>query len=171
MTAGILPSCRIAVSMRAMFRKWSRRARRLRPRHRQRRAGFYDRSARTSSQLVIVSSRPRGATTVNQLSLKVANLDQLKTLFQRVRGEGITTIRQTSRGNALSIYFPDPEGNQIEIYMDTPWHVPQPHGVPIDLSLPNDEIMAQNEKHCRETPGFMPLDQWKTEIANRLSRA
>jgi catechol 2,3-dioxygenase len=49
--------------------------------------------------------------------------------------------------------------------------VPRLHGVPIDLSLSNDEIMAQTERHCRETPGFMPLDQWKTEVANRLSRA
>ena len=55
--------------------------------------------------------------------------------------------------------------------MDTPWYVPQPHGVPIDLSLPNDVIAAQNEKHCRETPGFMPLDQWKAKIDDRLSRA
>lgn len=122
-------------------------------------------------QFVVVSGRPpEGTTTVNQLSFKVASLDQLKTLFGRVRDEGITTIRQTSHGNALSIYFPDPEGNQIEIYMDTPWYVPQPHGVPIDLSLPNDEIMAQNERHCRETPGFMPLDQWKAEVAGRLNR-
>jgi len=49
--------------------------------------------------------------------------------------------------------------------------VPQPHGVAIHLSLPNDEIAAQNEKHCRETPGFMPLDQWKAKIDDRLSRA
>jgi hypothetical protein len=31
--------------------------------------------------------------------------------------------------------------------------------------------MSQNEKHCRETPGFMPLDQWQAEVASRLSRA
>ena len=69
---------------------------------------------------------------------------------------------------ALSIYFPDPEGNMVEIYMDTPWYVPQPHSVPIDLSLPNDEIMAQTEKHCRQTPGFMPLKEWQAEVERRL---
>jgi catechol 2,3-dioxygenase len=123
-------------------------------------------------QFLIFSGRaPEGATTVNQVSFKVVDLDQLKTVFGRVREAGVGAIRQTSHGNALSIYFPDPEGNQIEIYMDTPWYVPQPHGVPIDLSLPNDEIMARNEKHCRETPGFMPLDAWQAEVANRLSRA
>jgi catechol 2,3-dioxygenase len=53
-------------------------------------------------------------------------------------------------------------------YMHTPWYVPQPHGVPIDLSLPNDQIMARNEQHCRETPGFMPLDAWRAEVSRHL---
>ncbi|MGH7088215.1 MAG: hypothetical protein ACREFQ_04885, partial [Stellaceae bacterium] len=62
-------------------------------------------------------------------------------------------------------------GNQIEIYMDTPWYIPQPHGVPVDLSRPNDEIMAETERHCRDTPGFMPLDAWQAEVATRLDHA
>jgi catechol 2,3-dioxygenase len=56
----------------------------------------------------------------------------------------------------------------VEIYMDTPWYVPQPHSVPIDLSLPNGEIMEQTERHCRETSGFMPLDEWQAEVERRL---
>jgi catechol 2,3-dioxygenase len=120
-------------------------------------------------QLVVVSGRaPEGVSTVNQLSFKVADLDQLKETHRRVRDAGVTEIRQTSHGNALSIYFPDPEGNTVEIYIDTPWYVPQPHGVPIDLSLPNDEIMAQTERHCRATPGFMPLVDWQAEVERRL---
>jgi catechol 2,3-dioxygenase len=119
--------------------------------------------------LVVVSGRaPEGVSTVNQLSFKVADLDRLKQTHRRVRNAGIAGIRQTSHGNALSIYFPDPEGNMVEIYTDTPWYVPQPHGVPIDLSLPNDEIIAQTERHCRETPGFMPLGDWQTEVERRL---
>ncbi len=43
----------------------------------------------------------------------------------------------------------DPEGNGIEIFTDTPWYVPQPHGVPIDLSRP----------------------KWRAEVRNRLERA
>ena len=71
---------------------------------------------------------------------------------------GSTPSGRPATATRVSCYFPDPEGNQIEIYMDTPWYVPQPHGVPIDLSLPNDAIMAETEQHCRQTPGFMPLD-------------
>jgi catechol 2,3-dioxygenase len=120
-------------------------------------------------QFVVVSGRaPEGVSTVNQLSFKVPGLDELKEIHGRVREAGITAIRQTTHGNALSIYFPDPEGNTVEIYMDTPWYVPQPHGAPIDLSLPNDEIMAINERHCRETPGFMPLADWQAEVERRL---
>jgi catechol 2,3-dioxygenase len=120
-------------------------------------------------QLVVVSGRaPEGVSTVNQLSFKVGGLDQLKATHRRVCDAGVTEIRQTSHGNALSIYFPDPEGNMVEIYMDTPWYVPQPHSAAIDLSLPNDEIMAQTEKHCRETSGFMPLEKWQAEVERRL---
>jgi catechol 2,3-dioxygenase-like lactoylglutathione lyase family enzyme len=123
-------------------------------------------------QLVVVSGRaPEGLSTVNQLSFKVPGLGPLKEMHRRARAAGITEIRQTSHGNALSIYFPDPEGNMVEVYMDTPWYVPQPHGVPIDLSLPDDEIMAWNERHCRQTPGFMPLADWQAEVEGRLRRA
>jgi len=55
--------------------------------------------------------------------------------------------------------------------MDTPWYVPQPHGAPIDLTLSNDEIMAQAERHCRATPGFMPLEAWKADLEGRLAHA
>ena len=130
---------------------------------------FMTAAPRHHHQLVVVSGRaPDGVSTVNQLSFKVSDLGQLKETHRRVRDAGVTEIRQTSHGNALSIYFPDPEGDMVEIYMDTPWYVPQPHSVPIDLSLPNDEIMAQTEKHCRETSGFMPLAEWQAEVERRL---
>ena len=123
-------------------------------------------------QVVFISGRDREApTTVNQLSFKVGDLDQLKEMYRRARDYGITEFRQICHGNALSFYCSDPEGNGIEIYIDTPWYIPQPHGVPVDLSRPNDEIMTVTERHCRETPGYLPLAAWKAEVANRLARA
>jgi catechol 2,3-dioxygenase len=122
-------------------------------------------------QLVIMAGRAAEVpSTVNQLSFKVADLDQLKAVYARVQQAGIgkDKIRPVSHGNALSIYFADPEDNGIEIYIDTPWYVPQPHGVPIDLARSNAEIMAETEKHCRATPGFMPLDAWEAEVGRRL---
>lgn len=121
-------------------------------------------------QVVFISGRGKNvASTVNQLSFKVADLDQLKAMYRRAQDYGIKEIRQICHGNALSFYIADPEGNGIEVYTDTPWYIPQPHGVSIDLSRPADEIMATTEKHCRETPGFLTLDAWKAEVANRLA--
>jgi len=123
-------------------------------------------------QVVFISGRGKNiASTVNQLSFKVAGLDELKAMYRRARDYGIKEFRQICHGNALSFYVTDPEGNGVEVYTDTPWYIPQPHGVPIDLSRPNEEIMATTEKHCRETPGFLPLDAWKAEVKGRLQRA
>ena len=123
-------------------------------------------------QLVFISGRqPQNPTTVNQLSFKVANISELQTMFQRAKEAGVDVKRQINHGNALSFYFADPEGNGLEVYMDTPWYVPQPHGEPIDLSMPAGQLMAEVEKHCRETPGFMTHDDWQTEIKGRLQRA
>jgi len=122
-------------------------------------------------QLVLVSGRaPEGVSTVNQLSFLVDGLDQVKAMFDRVREAGVTEFRQTSHGNALSFYFPDPEGNRVEVYTHTPWHIPQPHGVPVDLTKPTDVILAETEKHCREIPGFLPRDEWEARMADRLGR-
>lgn len=121
-------------------------------------------------QFVLVSGRaPEGMTTVNQLSFKVADLDELKEIRRRAKEAGITEIRQVSHGNALSIYFHDPEGNRLEAYIDTPWYVPQPHAVPVDFDRSNEEIMTETERHCRATPGFQPLADWKRDIGARLS--
>lgn len=120
-------------------------------------------------QVVFISGRsPQSVTTVNQLSFKVADLDQLKETFRRCRDKGITEIRQICHGNALSFYVTDPEGNGIEVYMDTPWYIPQPHGVAIDLTLANEAIMKATEQHCRETPGFLPIETWKAQLRRRL---
>jgi len=86
------------------------------------------------------------------------------------RDAGVTDIRQVNHGNALSFYFADPEGNGVEVYMDTPWYVPQPHGAPIDLTLPSDQILANAERHCRETPGFMTQSAWKAKTESRLEQ-
>ncbi|MBM3342669.1 MAG: VOC family protein [Betaproteobacteria bacterium] len=120
-------------------------------------------------QFVLVQGRKDdGPSTVNQLSFKVETLDEIRAIAQKVKARGITTIRQTSHGNAWSIYFPDPEGNFIEIYMDTPWHVAQPHGDPMDFSKSDAKIHAWTEKIVRADPTFKPKDAREMELAQIL---
>jgi catechol 2,3-dioxygenase len=130
---------------------------------------FMTGAAEHHHQVVFISGRAQqGATTVNQLSFKVSGLEELKEMYRRAREAGVRDIRQINHGNAFSFYMNDPEGNGVEVYIDTPWYVPQPHGVPIDLTLPSEQLLSEAERHCRETPGFMPLDAWRAEVASRL---
>ena len=123
-------------------------------------------------QFVLVNGRPDYATfnVAQQISFLVDSLDELRTTHDRVAAAGLEINRTTTHGNAWSIYFNDPEDNQIEIYAHSPWHVPQPHIHPFDLSLSNDEILRQTAAHCRAAPGFMPVAEREKEMAKLMAR-
>jgi catechol 2,3-dioxygenase len=73
-------------------------------------------------------------------------------------------MRGLNLGNAVSIYFGDPEGNMIETYLDTPFHVTQPHGDPLDLDQPDDVIWQQTESIRRANPTFLPREVWESRL-------
>jgi catechol 2,3-dioxygenase len=121
-------------------------------------------------QVVLVSGRPESAsyTTVMQISFTVASLAELRRVRDLALAEGARGMRPVNHGNAWSVYFEDPEGNVIEVYLDSPWHVPQPHGDPLDLDKPDEEIMAETEAVCRADPGFLPRAEWERLQASRM---
>jgi catechol 2,3-dioxygenase len=123
-------------------------------------------------QFVLIDGRPDDASfnVAQQLSFLVDSLDELRVTHDRVTAAGMEIARTTTHGNAWSFYFDDPDGNRVEIYAHTPWHVPQPHGHPFDLSLSNDEILQQTEAHCREDPGFMPVAEREKEMVKLMAR-
>jgi catechol 2,3-dioxygenase len=131
---------------------------------------FMSSSPNNHHQLVIVGGRPdtSGFNPINQISFMVDSLDDLRVVHHRALENGATDMRVTSHGNAWSCYFKDPEGNTVEAYLDTPFHVPQPHGEPLDLSKSNDEIMRQTEASCRADPGFMMMTDFQKSMASRL---
>jgi len=118
---------------------------------------FFSNDPSEHHQFVLVSGRPDDDSLVaaQQVSFLVKSLDEVRTLYDRICAAGMEVMQTTCHGNALSVYFKDPDGNRIEVYTHTPWHVPQPHAVPFDISLPNEEILAWAEAHCREDAGFM----------------
>jgi catechol-2,3-dioxygenase len=112
-------------------------------------------------QLVLASGRAaEGPSTVMQMSFKVGAIDDLRRVREKAITAGATMMRGMNHGNAMSVYFEDPEGNTIEVYLDTPWYVPQPHGDPLDLEKPDEQIWAETEAACRADPGFEPVHDW-----------
>jgi catechol 2,3-dioxygenase len=132
---------------------------------------FMSASPANHHQVVLVTGRPDtgGFNPINQISFLVESLADLREVHRRALASGATEMRPVSHGNAWSIYFKDPEGNTVEAYLDTPFHVPQPHGVPLDLAKPDDEIVRETEAACRKDPGFMPRDAFVQRLGERLA--
>jgi catechol 2,3-dioxygenase len=132
---------------------------------------FLSASPGNHHQLVLASGRPdtSGFNPINQISFMVDSLADLREVHKRALEHGATDMRVISHGNAWSCYFKDPEGNVVEAYLDTPFHVPQPHGDPLDLSRSDAEILRETEAICRADPGFMMMEDFKRAMEKRLS--
>ena len=135
---------------------------------------FMTRDPREHHQLVLATGRPANLpfNMVNQLSFLVDGLATLKALHRDIKREpGVEDLGPVSHGNALSAYFLDPEKNRIEFYMHTPWHVPQPHRISVDLALPDARLWAAVEQDVRATPGFKPREEWIAEMDRKIAQA
>jgi catechol 2,3-dioxygenase len=132
---------------------------------------FLSRDPKDHHQIVLVEGRPREArfSVINQISLRVADLDALRYFHSHAAANGASDVQAVTHGNAISVYFRDPEGNRVEIFIDTPWYVHQPLREPIDLSLPDQEVWQWAESHARKLPGFSPVSDWRRQIQTRLS--
>ena len=121
--------------------------------------------------VLVVGREPDSKPTVNQLSFLVPDLTTLKGFHAKALKEEVPINMVKSHGNALSLYVQDPEGNQCEIYCHTPWYVSQPVGKPLDLTLSEEEILAQVEAECRDNPTFMPRQQWIEIMKTQMKSA
>ena len=134
---------------------------------------FMTRDPREHHQFVLATGRPADLNfnIVNQLSFRVDSLDTLRELRRGIANEHATELGPVSHGNALSVYLHDPEKNRVELLIDTPWYVPQPCRIPVDLSLPDDELWAKLERDARALPGFKPRAVWAAEIEKKIAEA
>jgi catechol 2,3-dioxygenase-like lactoylglutathione lyase family enzyme len=134
---------------------------------------FMTRDPREHHQFVLANGRPEDMNfnIVNQLSFRVDSLATLRELRAGLKDEHVEELGPVSHGNALSVYFLDPEKNRVELLIDTPWYVPQPCRLPVDLSLPDDELWATHERDARKLPGFTTRAAWAAEIEKKIAQA
>jgi catechol 2,3-dioxygenase-like lactoylglutathione lyase family enzyme len=134
---------------------------------------FMTRDPREHHQFVLANGRPEDMNfnIVNQLSFRVDSLGTLRELHAGLGDEDIEMLGPVSHGNALSVYFLDPERNRVELLIDTPWYVPQPCRIPVDLSLSDDDLWAMLEREARALPGFTTRAAWAADIEKKIAQA
>jgi catechol 2,3-dioxygenase-like lactoylglutathione lyase family enzyme len=134
---------------------------------------FMTRDPREHHQLVMATGRPAEVpfNVINQISFRVDSLATLRELCTGLKDEAVNAITPVTHGNALSVYFRDPENNRVELLIDTPWYVPQPCRIPVDLFQPDDALWASIEAQVRTLPGYRPRAEWAAEIEEKIARA
>jgi catechol-2,3-dioxygenase len=134
---------------------------------------FMSRNAGEHHQLVLVTGRDAARSTklLGQISFRVAGLPELRRFHAQATAMGAAGLEARNHGNSWSIYFEDPEGNKVEMYCTTPWHVPQPWRVSLDMSLSDAEVEAETLRIISAETAYEPVDQWRDRVAARLAES
>jgi catechol-2,3-dioxygenase len=92
-----------------------------------------------------------GPPLIQQISLRVPTLDDLRTFRRKMLAEGYTIDRLVTHLSAIGCYFFDPEGNRTEVF----WLTGRPSwvmiGIPIDIERPDEKILADIDRIYEKT--------------------
>ena len=100
------------------------------------------RPAEEHHELLLAPDAEKASGVLQQVSFYCGSLAELKEFYRRFQENGIRFHRIVTHGNAIGCYVHDPEDNIVEVYWHTGLDWPQPFGKPIDLSRPDEEILA-----------------------------
>ena len=79
---------------------------------------------------------------IQQISMRVDSLDDLRDFKQRIHEHGYKLDRIVTHASAIGCYFRDPENNPTEVFWLTGHTSWAQIGVPIDIDQSDEEVMA-----------------------------
>ena len=82
-----------------------------------------------------------GGSNIQQISLRVDSLDDVRDFKRRVIERGYEIDQLVTHASALGLYFRDPEGNRVETFWLTGLPSWAMIGVEIDIDRPDEEVM------------------------------
>jgi len=95
-------------------------------------------------------------------AFKVGTLADLREFYRRGGERGLPIKMALNHGVSLAFYFDDPAGNMVEIYWPTGRACHQPHGDPIDLALPEEELLRDVERFPLPADGMLSIPEpWR----------
>ena len=107
---------------------------------------------------------------IQQISMRVATLDDLRTFHRRLRADGYRIERVVNHASAIGCYFFDPEGNRTEVFWVTGRPSWVPVANPIDIEQSDEAVLAEVDalwNRVRDVPvgGTMADEPASLEIA------
>jgi catechol-2,3-dioxygenase len=88
---------------------------------------------------------------IQQISLRVPSLDDLRDFHRRIQSAGYKIDRVVTHLSAIGCYFFDPEGNRTEVFWLTGRQSWVMVGIPIDIYRPDEEILADIDRVWEQT--------------------
>jgi catechol-2,3-dioxygenase len=103
-------------------------------------------------EIALMTGRPAEEQhVIQQISLRVNTLDDLREFKHRIQTEGYQIDRIVTHLSAIGCYFFDPEGNRTEVF----WLTGRPSwvmvGIPIDIDRPEAEVLADIDRVWEQT--------------------
>ena len=80
---------------------------------------------------------------IQQISLQVATLDDLRDFKRRIEANGYPIDSLVTHASAIGCYFRDPEDNPTEVFWLTGHESWALVSIPIDIDQSDDEVMAE----------------------------
>jgi len=83
---------------------------------------------------------------IQQISMRVESLADLRTFHRRLVAEGYRIERVVNHASAIGCYFFDPEGNRTEVFWVTGRSSWVPVATPIDIEQSDEAVLAEVDK-------------------------
>lgn len=122
-------------------------------------------------EIALISGRRSldGAPVVQQISMRVETLDDLRDFVRRIKEDGLRIDHISSHVSAIGCYFRDPEDNPIEVFWLSGLASWVMIARPIDIDRPDSEIMAElHEWHG--VVGHVGIGEQPDEATNAAMR-
>jgi catechol 2,3-dioxygenase len=123
-------------------------------------------------EIALMSGRPdaRDPHLIQQISMRVATLDDLRAFRRRLAADGYRIEGVVNHASAIGCYFFDPEGNRTEVFWVTGRPCWVPTVSPIDIERPDDAVLADVDRlweRLRDVPvgGRLPEEPATLEVA------
>jgi catechol-2,3-dioxygenase len=103
-------------------------------------------------EIALMRGRPTAddAKLIQQISMRVASLDDLRTFRRRLVADGYRIEGVVNHASAIGCYFFDPEGNRTEVFWVTGRPCWVPTANPIDIERPDADVLADVDRVWHE---------------------